>query len=74
MKETIIFALGCVSIVAIGFGIIFLRAEVRHLKAEQQDDAELIASYRQTIEDMHSIVAEGVSNIVEIADKKLAEQ
>ena len=70
MKNNIICAIGCLAVVAIGLYVISLRADIRHLKAAAQDDAELICSYRLAIEDMNDVVGVYVNYIIAITDRK----
>jgi len=64
----IIATLACV--LAIGVWVIFLRAEIRQLKASQQDDAELIESYERIIDRMYAISCEGTHEIIEVVSKE----
>ena len=70
MKANIICICGCIAMVVIGLWILSLRAEIRQLKASQQDDAELIESYERIIDRMYAISCEGTHEIIEVVSKE----
>jgi hypothetical protein len=66
MKDII----GSATVLAVGLYIIFLHAEIRRLEEITLFDAELIESYRRSVEEMHYAVGTGVNKIVEIANER----
>jgi hypothetical protein len=70
MKDNIVAAIACLAVAAAGLYIISLCDDIRQLRDDVQADAELIAAYKQGIEEMRAISAEGTREIIEITSKE----
>ena len=70
MRNYFICAIACLAYVTVGLYIISLRADIRQLGDDAQADAELIAAYKQSIEEMRATSSEGTREIIEITSRE----
>jgi hypothetical protein len=68
--RNIIIAIGCVAVVAAGLYIALLHVDIHRLRDDALADAELIAAYKQGIEEMRATSSEGARKIIEITSRE----